>query len=129
MISWKTKKQKTVSRSSAEAEYRALAMTTCELKWIHYLLLDLQIPVPMSTALYCDSKAALHITANLVFHERTKYLDIDCHVVRDEYKAGFVNPVHIRSDQQLADLFTKALSTSTFCHLMHKLSLLSLATT
>ena len=68
-ISWKTKKQHIVSRSSAEAEYRSLVMTTCELKWLKGLLLTLGVDHPSPIKLYCDSQAALHIAANPVFHE------------------------------------------------------------
>ncbi|XP_057986074.1 uncharacterized mitochondrial protein AtMg00810-like [Hevea brasiliensis] len=78
-IYWKTKKQATVSKSSAEAEYRAMAATVCELLWITYVLRDLQVSVMLPIPLYCDNKAALHIASNPVFHERTKHLEIDCH--------------------------------------------------
>ncbi|KAL0412091.1 UNVERIFIED_CONTAM: Retrovirus-related Pol polyprotein from transposon RE2 [Sesamum latifolium] len=83
LISWKTKKQATVSRSSAEAEYQSMASTVCELIWISYSLDDFGITLHSLIPFHCDNKAAIHITENPVFHERTKHLDIDCHIVRD----------------------------------------------
>ncbi|MCI07539.1 copia protein, partial [Trifolium medium] len=73
LICWKSKKHLTVSKSSSEAEYRALASATCELQWLSYLLRDLQVTTDKLHALYCDSQSALHIASNPVFHERTKH--------------------------------------------------------
>ncbi|KAL0421082.1 UNVERIFIED_CONTAM: Retrovirus-related Pol polyprotein from transposon RE2 [Sesamum latifolium] len=86
LISWKTKKQATVSRSSAEAEYRSMGSTVCELLWIGYILADFGISLDSPIPFYCDNKAAIHITENPVFHERTKHLDIDCHLIRNQFK-------------------------------------------
>ncbi|KAL2235601.1 UNVERIFIED_CONTAM: Retrovirus-related Pol polyprotein from transposon RE2 [Sesamum indicum] len=123
LVSWKTKKQYTVSRSSAEAEYRSMAATVCELKWISYLLRDFGINLDGPIPFHCDNQAAIHIMANPVFHERTKHLDIDCHIVRNCDKAGFLLPIHVHSRDQVADLFTKPLSGSTFTALLGKLGL------
>jgi len=73
LVSWRTKRQKTVSLSSAEAEYRAMTGTCCELSWLRSLLKDLQILHPKPALLHCDNKAALHIAANPVFHENQTY--------------------------------------------------------
>ncbi|KAL0435012.1 UNVERIFIED_CONTAM: Retrovirus-related Pol polyprotein from transposon RE2 [Sesamum radiatum] len=83
IISWKTKKQHTVSKSTAEAKYRSMDSTTCELIWIYNLLGDLHFHVRIPIPFLCDNHAALHIIANPVFHERTKHLEIDCHLLRD----------------------------------------------
>ncbi|KAK6137928.1 hypothetical protein DH2020_028316 [Rehmannia glutinosa] len=123
LISWKTKKQCTVSRSSAEAEYRALSMTVCELQWISYIASNFQLSIPTPIPLFCDNQGTLHIVANLVFHECTKHLDIDCHLVRDQFKSSFVIPQKVSSHLQLADMFTKALGPVVFAFLTSKLGM------
>jgi hypothetical protein len=90
LISWRAKKQQTISRSSSEAEYRALSSATCELQWIMYLLKDLNVTCAKLPALYCDSQSAIHIASNPVFHERTKHLEIDCHFVREKVQKGIL---------------------------------------
>lgn len=109
LVSWKTKKQKTVSKSSAEAEYRSMSSTASEIVWLEGLLQDLKIHVPLPIYLYCDNTAAQHIAQNPVFHERTKHLKRDCHYVREQVEAGFLKTSHISSHLQLADLLTKPL--------------------
>lgn len=80
LVSWKYKKQDTVSASSAEVEYRAMGSTVRELQWFSYLMQDFGIDISLPLPLFCDNMVALHISKNPVFHERTKHLDIDCHI-------------------------------------------------
>jgi len=126
LISWRTKKQLTVSRSSSEAEYRALAAATSELQWSLYLLQDLQLKTTKLPVLYCDNQSALHIAANPVFHERTKHLEIDCHLVRDKLQTGMMKLLPVTSQAQIADFFTKALIPQPFHILLSKLGMVDI---
>ncbi|GKV24463.1 hypothetical protein SLEP1_g34076 [Rubroshorea leprosula] len=108
LISWRSKKQTIPSRSSTEAEYRALGDTTLELFSLRWLLEDMGIPQPSSTDLYCDNQSVMQIAHNDVFHERTKHIEVDCHFVHHHVAQGTVQLVFISSADQPADLFTKA---------------------
>ncbi|GJW72889.1 ribonuclease H-like domain-containing protein [Tanacetum coccineum] len=90
LVSWKSKKQATLSKSSAEAEYRAMASATCEIMWILKLLQDLDLDGLAPVTLFCDNKSAIQIAANPVMHEKTKHFDIDVHLVREKVASGLI---------------------------------------
>lgn len=126
MISWKAKKQNTISRSSAEAEYIAMTQVTCEVVWVVALLNDFEIKVEKAVPLYCDNQSAIHICSNPVFQERTKHIEIDFHTVREQFLEGVIKPLHIRNNLQLADIFTKPLGTLAFRSILSKMNFESL---
>ncbi|XP_048622908.1 uncharacterized mitochondrial protein AtMg00810-like [Brassica napus] len=123
LISWRAKKQHTVSRSSSEAEYRSIADTTCELIWLVVLLRDLHCPLTGPATLFCDNQYAFHVASNPVFHERTKHIEIDCHVVREKLLSGFLKIMHVRSEHQLEDILTKTVQPAVFKQLILKMGL------
>lgn len=96
-ISWKSKKQPFVSLSSAEAQYRSMRWVVAELFWLVRMLDDLSVPPPLPVFLHSDSQATIFIAKNLIFHERTKHMDLDCHFVRQQYLAGLISLSFITS--------------------------------
>jgi hypothetical protein len=110
-----------VSRSLAEAEYRAMAHTSCEIQWLLYLLKDLRIDHKSTVPLYCDNNTARYIVENPIFHERTKHVELDCHFIREKYQSGIVKSMPIRSCFQLADIFTKPLHRGSFLSILKEL--------
>lgn len=127
LISWKSKKQSVISRSSSEAEYRAMAHTATEIIWLRCLLQDMGIRVSSPTPMFCNNKSAIQIAHNSVFHERTKHIEIDCHFVRQHLQHGTLSLPYMPSSLQLADFFTKAHTITRFKFLLGKLSMLSLS--
>ena len=121
LISWRSKKQNVVSTSSVEAKYRSIKVT-----WLLYLLRDLHIPHQKPVLLYCDIQAALHISVNPVFHERSKHIEADCHIVRNKILDGIIKTFYVSSRNQLADIFTKALGVGNFLRLLAKLGVINI---
>ena len=107
LISWSTKRQPTVSKSSAEAEYRGVANVVSETFWVRNLLLELHCPIRTATLVYCDNVSAAYFSDNPVHHQRTKHIEMDIHFVREKVKRGDVRVLHVSSRFQIVDIFTK----------------------
>jgi len=120
-ISWKSGKQRTVVRSSTEAEYKALAYGTTEVIWLQYLLTHLQVPSVSTPTIWYDNLGATYLSANPIFHAPTKHVEIDYHFVRDQVAKKEIQILFIPSRDQLADVFTKPLSVASFTAFRFKL--------
>ncbi|XP_071674368.1 uncharacterized protein [Lolium perenne] len=114
LVSWPSRRQPTVSQSSAEAEYRALANCIADCCWLHQLLHELHHPPTRATVVYCDNVSAMYMASNPVQHQRTKHIEIDLHFVRDRVALGEVRVLHVPTSSQFADIFTKGLPTTIF---------------
>jgi hypothetical protein len=123
LVTWKSKKQNIVARSSTEAEYRAMASTASELIWMKQMLTDLNIKIEEPMKMFCDNQSARHIASNLFFHERTKHIEIDCHFIREKVHSKEIDTPFVRSEDQLADILTKGLSIKPFENISRKLGL------
>lgn len=105
--------QDTISHSSAEADYRAMSAALRELQWLRELP-DFGVFKLEPMKLFCDSKAAIYIAANPVFHERTKHIEKDCHSVRDAVQSGLITTEHVRTTEQLADVLNQGFGEFDF---------------
>ncbi|GAB2297069.1 hypothetical protein Dimus_038454 [Dionaea muscipula] len=118
-ISWSSRKQRVVARSSTEAEYRALALAASELMWLQQLLSDIGLLPSSPPVLLCDNLGATHLSLHPVMHSRMKHIQIDVHFIRDLVAKGHFRVCHVHTADQLADLLTKPLSrdrTATLCN-------------
>ena len=123
LISWKSKKQDIVSRSSTESEYRALASVTCEIMWIIKLYYDLGVKNLFPVNVFGDNDSPIKLALNPVFHDKTKHFEVEVHFVRDRVSKGILKIVKINSELQRADIFTKALSSKPHDFLCSELGL------
>lgn len=122
LLSWSSKRQNTISRSSFEAEYRGVANTVAETCWIRNLLLKLHQPLDKVTLVFCDNISSVYLSANPVKHQRTKHVELDLHFVREKVALGQVKVLHVPSSSQYADIFTKGLPTSLFTEFRNNLT-------
>ena len=123
LVSWKAKKQNTVSKSSAEAEFKSMDTTVAEIVWLKGLFRELGVEAKFPVQLFCDSKVVLQIAAHPIFHERTKHFDIDCHFVREKITEGLIQTQHIGTKEQQADILTKGLCKPQHELVIHKLEM------
>jgi hypothetical protein len=125
LISWSSKRQVTVSRCSAEAEYRVVANAVAEATRLRQLLLELHAPLRRATVVFCDNISAVYMSSNPVQHQRTKHIEIDLHFVREHVALGHVKVQHVPIGSQYADIFTKGLPSSVFTEFRSSLNVAS----
>ncbi|TYK19609.1 Cysteine-rich RLK (receptor-like protein kinase) 8 [Cucumis melo var. makuwa] len=126
LVTWRSKKQSVVARSSAEAEYRAMSLGICEEIWLQKVLSDLHQECETPLKLFCDNKAAISIANNPVQHDRTKHVEIDRHFIKERLDSGSICIPYIPSSQQIADVLTKGLLRPHFDLCVSKLGLIDI---
>ena len=122
-MTWKSKKQNVVARSSAEAEFRGMALGLCEALWLRLLLQDLGYLSRQPIRLFCDNKAACDIAHNPVQHDRTKHVEVDRFFIKEKLDDKIVELPKIRSEDQLVDILTKVVSIQVFSKFLDKLGM------
>ena len=103
-----------VALSSTEAEFRGFIKGITKVIWLKKLLSELHFPHKKACKLFCDNKAAISISGNLVQHDRTKHIEIDIHFIKEKLEKKIISLPFVRSKDQLADIFTKALTSKVF---------------
>ena len=123
LVTWRSKKQNVVARSSAEAEFRAMAQDIYELLWLKIILEDLRIKSDNPMRLYCDNKSAISIAHNPVQHDRTKHIEVDRHFIKEKLDCGLICTLYIPSQDNLADILMKGLNSNYFESIVSKLGM------
>ncbi|RVW39094.1 Retrovirus-related Pol polyprotein from transposon RE1 [Vitis vinifera] len=126
LVTWRSKKQSVVARSSAEAEFRAMAHGICEGMWLQRILKELGIISNSTMTVLCDNKATISIAKNPVQHDRTKHVEIDRHFIKEKLEGGTIKLMYIPSSRQTADILTKALPKATYENMKSKLGMLDI---
>jgi hypothetical protein len=110
-VSWSSKKQPTVALSSMEAEYRGASIVACEVVWLQKLLSNLGQLVDVPVVIYCDNISSILLANNSVYHGRTKHIEVHYHFIREKVLAKEIDLIHVNTEDQVVDIFTKVLST------------------
>lgn len=114
IVSWSNKKQSTVSLSSIEAEYKALCSATCEAIWLRRILEDVGEEQKAPTVIKCDNQSRIKVANNLVYHARSKHIEIQHHFVREKTQSKEINLVYCNTNENVPDIFTKPLGKTKF---------------
>ena len=126
LVTWRSKKQNVVALSSAEAEFRGMSKGLCELLWLRKLMIELKFKPKEGMQLYCDNKSAIEIAHNPVQHDRTKHIEIDRHFIKQNLEERIISFPFVRSEEQLADMLTKGVSTKCFEESIVKLGMVDI---
>ena len=125
LISWSSKKQAIVAKSSTESEYRALSAACSEISWLQSLFSELNIAKLPTPVLWCDNQSAGELARNPVFHSKSKHIELDVHYVRDKVLEKELEVRYIPTEEQVADVLTKPLSFSKFSFFRSKFNVVS----
>jgi len=123
LVTWRSKKQNVVALSSAEAEFRGMAKGLCELLWLRRLLTEIGFAPNDEIDLFCDNKAAIDISHNPVQHDRTKHVEVDRHFIKQNLENKIIRFPFVKSEDQLADILTKAVCSKNFYNSLDKLGM------
>ena len=128
LVTCKSKKQKVVALSSAEAEFLGIAKGITEVMWLKKLLSELHFPQRKACKLFCDNKEAISISKNSVQRDRTKHVEIDRHFIKEKLQNKIISLPYVRSKDQLTDILTKAVTLDVFEQTLCKLGIGDLTT-
>ena len=126
LVTWRSKKQSVVSKSSTEAEFRAMSKGIDEAIWIKHLLEELKIQYITPVVIRCDNRSAISLAHDPVYHDRMKHVNIDRFYIKDHLEQGFLKTEHVSTGEQCADIFTKGLPAKTMQYLIFKLGMKSI---
>ena len=117
-MTWRSKKQPIVARSSIEVDFQALTQGKYEIMWIKILLKELHMEPKVPMKVYCDNKATINIAHNLVQHNRTKHVEVDRHFIKEKIESGKISTPFVTTKQQLGEIVTKGIPSITFDYIV-----------